>query len=119
MLLPSGKSWAAPVAVTLAPAYIAVAYALWHWTPSSDAMAMLTTLGGVVSLWNAVKFAIAAVVATRPTRWGTVRRSVRHVVVGNELIDSAQGGIALGRCLGGDGAHPGGKASSGRRSVVR
>jgi hypothetical protein len=70
MLHPSGKSWAAPVAVTLAPVYVAVAYALWHWTPSSDAMALLATLGVLVSLWNAVKFAIAAVVAARPTRLG-------------------------------------------------
>ena len=70
MLRPSRKSWATPIAVMLVHVYIAVAYALWHWTPSSDAMALLATLGVAVSLWNALKFAVAAVVATRPTRLG-------------------------------------------------
>jgi hypothetical protein len=70
MLHPSHKSWATPVAVMLAPVYIAVAFALWHWTPSSGAIALLATLGVAVALWNAVKFAIAAVVAAWPIRSG-------------------------------------------------
>lgn len=118
MLHPSGKSWAVPIAVVLVLIYVAVAFALRQSEPSSDAMALVTTLGIALFLWNAVKFAIAAVVMVRSARrGGAVRRSVRHVV-GDEMIDSARGGIALGRCLGGDGAHQGGEASSGHRGVA-
>jgi hypothetical protein len=70
MLHPSGKSWATPIAVMLVVVYFAVAYALWQREPTSDAIALLTALGIALSLWNAVKFAVVAVVTAHPTHWG-------------------------------------------------
>lgn len=58
------QRWRVAIATVLALAYLALATALWQWTPPSGAVAVLAVLGIALALWNAVKLAIASLVAT-------------------------------------------------------
>ncbi|WP_454857569.1 hypothetical protein [Promicromonospora soli] len=57
------QRWRVAIAVLLVLAYLALANALWQWTPPSGAVAVLAVLGSAVALWNAVKFLIASLAA--------------------------------------------------------